>query len=131
MQEIFELDIDITSQTERAEEVVTNAEAIYSMTESERTEYRRLLMSFTGSSINIDISKDVHRNYILEKPKERLILLKTAEDLADILPDANEVLRNQELRQKIELEDINPDFLTHTQVLDFFISQDNLRSQIV
>lgn len=132
--EIFELlDIrrEILAQEWRLEEVAANAEAIYNMSDTERAEYTRLLRSLTWASIRIDISREVHRNYILANPKERLILLNSAEDVAQMLPEANEVLRDSWSGEKIEISDVNPDYLIHPDVIRYFIEQDNIRDQIV
>jgi len=90
------------------------------MTEPERAEYRRLLMSFTGSSININVSREVHRMYILEKPKERLRLLNSAEDLLILLPEIDP--------QTITIQDIKSQFLLIPEVLRYF-TESSLREE--
>ena len=106
------MQLEISGQQSRFEEVITNAETIYEMTDAERTEYRRLLMSFTGASINIDISREVHRMYILENPKERVSLLSNAEDLLVVLPEIE--------TGTIDIQDIKSQFLLHPDVLRYF-----------
>lgn len=134
IQEVFEIQEDTDAQAVRANIVANDAEEVYQMTPRQVEEYRRLLMSFTGSSININIQSEVHRRYILEKPKDRVILLNSAEDLAfmlspDVYPDVERALeaRNEELN----VNDINPSFLNNPQVLDFFVQQDILRDNII
>jgi len=73
-------------------------------------------MSLTGSSIQIDISREVHRNYILADPGKRLILLNSSEDLITLLPEIN--------RRDIEVGDINPDFLSHPDILRYAVQGD-------
>ena len=134
IQGVFESQEDTDAQAARANIVANDAEEIYQMTPRQAEEYRRLLMSFTGSSININVQNEVHRRYILEKPKDRVILLNSAEDLADMLSDIEKALESRALdsrREELSVNDINPSFLNNPQVLDFFVQQDTLRDNII
>jgi len=99
---------------------VSNEEWALEESFENQAEYRRLLMSLTGSSINIDISREVHKNYILEDPSSRIILLDSAEDLLAILPEID--------RRNIQISDINPAFLTHPDILRY-IAQGDFRER--
>jgi len=90
------------------------------MTPQERGEYRRLLMSLTGSSINIDISNEVHKNYILSDPANRLILLDSTEDILEVLPEID--------RRDIDISDLKPEHLVNKDILQY-ISTGVLREQ--
>jgi hypothetical protein len=120
MIDLFEGAEDIARQEAPLEEVAANAEAIYEMTEQERAEYRRLMMSFTGSSINIDISREVHRNFILADPTNRLIKIKSADDIVSLLAEID--------RRDINIDDIQPQFLLDPRILEYF-SQGGLRGK--
>lgn len=110
--ELLDIQRDIDRQEETLNEVSANAEEIYNMTPQERAEYRRLLMSLTGSSINIDISKEVHRNYILADPESRLILMDSADDVISLLPEID--------RRDVDIKDVKPEFLSHPRILEYF-----------
>ncbi len=105
-----------------------NLNAAEKETQQELTRWEEsvnLFQSFRWSSIKIDIKNPIQKEFVLEKPRERVILMKSAEDLLEILKecDDNSV--------EIFIDDINPEFLVNWEILSYFLKNDKYRDTII